>query len=55
MAEDKFYLGYLAQEDRWQLFAADDPKYATPEASGYDDVSGPYDTREEAEEALADL
>lgn len=47
---DKYYWGYLKDSGEWQLFAADDPKYATPEGSGYDDVQGPYDTREEAEE-----
>jgi hypothetical protein len=48
---DKFYIGLHNGE--WQVFAADDPKEATPEASGYDAVDGAYDTQEEAEQACA--
>jgi hypothetical protein len=45
---DRYYWGLY--EGGWQLFAADDPREATPERSGYEAVDGPYDTREEAEE-----
>jgi hypothetical protein len=45
---DKFYWGYL-QYEGWTLFSADDPKFATPEASGYWAVSRAFDTREDAE------
>jgi hypothetical protein len=47
---DKYYWGYDRFSSTWQLFAADDPQAATPEASGYFAVSAPYDTRKEAEE-----
>jgi hypothetical protein len=47
---DKYYWGYVRYEGRWQLFAASDPKQATPEATGYWAVSVAFDTREEAEE-----
>lgn len=43
---DKWYVGYA--DGRAQLFQADHPKYATPAASGYDSVIGPFNTKEEA-------
>jgi hypothetical protein len=46
---DKYYWGYVYYEKMWQLFASDDPKQATPEASGYWAVSQAFDTKEEAE------
>ena len=46
---DKWYIGYIEQTDQTQIFASDDPTKATPEASGYDSVDGPFDTEEEAE------
>jgi hypothetical protein len=47
---DKYYIGY-DEQNRPEVFACDDPKYATPEASGYTSVEGPFDTLEEAKEA----
>lgn len=47
---DKYYWGYVQYEGTWQLFAADDPRQAAPEGSGYFAVSAPYDSRKEAEE-----
>lgn len=48
---DKYYIGLY--EGEWQLFVADDPKEATPERSGYEAVDGPFDTEEDARQALA--
>ena len=52
---DKWYVGYPSEEDSLssvpQLFQADHPKHATPEASGYESVIGPFDTKSEALEA----
>lgn len=47
----KYYIGE-SEAGTLEVFAADDPKHATPEASGYVSVSGPYDTQEEAEEEI---
>jgi hypothetical protein len=46
---DKYYWGFVYEENRWQLFASD-PKDATPESTGYWAVSCAFDTREEAEQ-----
>lgn len=32
------YKGFIKEENRWEDFESDDPKQATPEASGYDEV-----------------
>jgi hypothetical protein len=47
---DKFYWGLSPNSGNWELFDADQGFSATPASTGYDDVQGPYDTREEAEE-----
>ena len=47
---DKYYVGY-DENGEAEVFASDDPKYGTPEYSGYDAVDGPYDTKQEAEES----
>ena len=44
---DKWYVGrnpYRVPE----LFTSDDPEQATPEASGYEKVDGPFDDEDEA-------
>lgn len=50
---DKWYLG-STEAGRIDIFACDDPKQATPDASGYYEVDGPYTTRQDAEEARGD-
>jgi len=44
-----FYLGYIANTNTWESFLSLRPSNATPEASGYDKVKGPFSSREEAE------
>ena len=48
----KYYVGYSESTHgpKTDVFGADSPDEATPEASGYDSVEGPFDTIEEAEE-----
>lgn len=50
----KWYVGHCIEgmnAGRSDLFTADASKDATPEASGYDEVEGPFKSREEALEA----
>ena len=46
----KYYAGYVEERDYWEPFGSDSPEEATPEASGYDLVDGPFDTYEDAQE-----
>lgn len=48
----RFYLGYSGENRRWEIFTADRPADATPEETGYDEVEGPYDSKQDAQEAL---
>jgi len=48
---DRYYLGYNENKGHWELFASDE-KIVTAESTGYDDVVGSYETKEEAQEAL---
>lgn len=48
----KFYAGLRPQDDQWEIFNADNPDEATVDVTGYEDVRGPFDTFEEAEEYL---
>ena len=50
---DKYYVGHTKNEGP-QVFASDSPEAATPEASGYESVDGPFDTKEEAESLIDD-
>ncbi|MHC4121960.1 MAG: hypothetical protein ACYSSI_00170 [Planctomycetota bacterium] len=50
----KYYVGIgfdNVGDEISQVFAADTPQDATPDETGYDEVIGPFDTKEEAEEA----
>lgn len=49
--EFKFYLGYIEGTNTWESFLSSLPSEATPGASGYNKVKGPFNTRREAEEA----
>ena len=44
---DYYYLG-LRNNGCWESFASDETE-VTPESTGYNEVSGPYDSEEEAE------
>lgn len=46
---DKWYVGYNADWDQYETFSCDNPDDATPEASGYETVEGPFDSKEEAD------
>lgn len=53
MGRTKWYVGYTDENCKFgEVFGADNPKEATPEASGYLLVSAPHDTKESAEEEL---
>lgn len=55
---DKWYIGRgktaYYPNGKTDLFMADNPDDATPEASGYDSVDGPFDTEEEAQAYVRD-
>ncbi len=43
----KYYIGY-DEDGIGEVFASDDPTDALPEYSGYETVSQPFDTQQEA-------
>ena len=47
---DRFYCGWSNQKNHWEVFGWDLREEPTLDDTGYDDLSGPYDTKEEAEE-----
>jgi len=48
--EDRFYFGWGSNKEKWELFGWDLPEEPTTESTGYDDLDGPYETEELAEE-----
>lgn len=45
---DKWYWGFRSEQNDWELFTSDEP-YVTAASSGYEEIYGPYATKEEAE------
>lgn len=45
MAKTKYYIGFIADEDRWEPFGSDcgKPNNELLAEAGYDEIHGPYD------------
>jgi len=49
---DRYYIGVIEESGKREVFASNEQDEPTPQTSGYDEVEGPFDTKQEAEESL---
>jgi hypothetical protein len=47
----RYYIGFIAERDTWEVFGAGSADQATPSVTGFDRVEGPFEDAKNAQKA----